>query len=281
MDSLSLVGPHWKGYESLKYLFVFPDSPHPNEAEPLGVPFPGKTYSGEGKLNWVGYLAHELCPSGSGNIDPLLVYDYAKGGVVISGVRTQVFEDFLDSAGKKPLWAPWSAEDSLFATWIGIKYCGQGKDPAQGVDDLFKIQEKLYETGARNFLLFDAPPTLRAPISQIKHRLRSRSDKARRDPYRTWNTILRSDARGFVDEHPDASVFIFSAWDLFSEIFDDPVSYGFEGEDVGKAGGGIWIDKIHPTEKMHKLVAERVKDFLSGVKKRDEDGAEDIEVVFD
>ena len=64
------------------------------------------------------YLARELCPSGSGDTDPLLVYDYAKGGVLISGVRTQVYEEFLESAGKKPTWAPWSAEDSLFGTLV-------------------------------------------------------------------------------------------------------------------------------------------------------------------
>ena len=74
-------------------------------------------------------------------------------------------------------------------------------------------------------------------------------------------------------------MFIFSAWDLFSEVFEDPVSYGFGNDDIGKAGGRIWVDKIHPTERMHKLVAERAKEFLCTAKS-DRVGEEDIEIVF-
>ena len=75
-------------------------------------------------------------------------------------------------------------------------------------------------------------------------------------------------------------MFIFSAWDLFSEIFEDPVSYGFDSDDIGKAGGGIWVDEIHPTERMHKLVAEGVKEFLCTAKS-DEGGEQHIEIVFE
>ncbi|KAL5532555.1 hypothetical protein ACEPAF_4329 [Sanghuangporus sanghuang] len=286
MDSLVLTGRHWEGYKALRYLFVFGASfcdvgydsecPHPTKAEPLGVPFPGITYAGDGKPNWVGYIAREFCPSGSGDTDPLLVFDYAKGGAIVDGVRSQVYDQFIKSVAKKPSWAPWSAEDSLFSISIGVNDVARGCDPAESVDNLFKIIEELYKHGARNFLFFNTPPVLRAPIS----RRRKKASTARQDPYRTWNTILRSDACGFVREHPDVSAIIFSLWNLFNEVLDDPVTHGFDRGDPDKPGGGIWFDRLHPTTDVHRLIAQSVRDFLSGVKQNEGVDDEDVEVVF-
>ena len=72
------------------------------------------TYAEEGKPNWVGYLARELCPSGRGDMDPLLVFDYAKGGDTVYGVKSQVYDQFLETAARKPSCAEWNAENSLF-----------------------------------------------------------------------------------------------------------------------------------------------------------------------
>ncbi|EJD02495.1 uncharacterized protein FOMMEDRAFT_141520 [Fomitiporia mediterranea MF3/22] len=268
------MGPHWGGYSALKYLFVFGASncdvgynsecPPPTKEEPLGVPFPGITYAEEGKPNWVGYLARDLCPSGSGDVHPLLVFDYAKGGAIVPDVVLQVSDQFVEKAGKKPSWAPWAAGNSLFSTWIGGNDCGRKYrfDPAESIDRLFEIQEKLYEAGARNFLFINLPPMKRSPLGSSQGKLQ-RSSK---DPYYTWNTILRSYAHGFADEHPDASVFVFSAWNLFSEILDDPVAHGFNTDDPSRAFGGIWNDTLHPTTRVHRLIAESVKDFLCNAK---------------
>ena len=112
-----------------------------------------------------------------------------------------------------------------------------------------------------------------------------RPKTARQDPNRTWNSILQSDACGFKDEHPDASVFIFSAWNLFTDVLDDPITFGFQREDAEKAGGGIWFDRLHPTTKMHRLIAERIAEFLQGVgeesEREDGNNNEDLDIVFD
>jgi hypothetical protein len=46
----------------------------------------------------------------------LLVYDYAIGGSTTSGVEFQINKEFLWGVGKKPDWAPWSGDDTLFGT---------------------------------------------------------------------------------------------------------------------------------------------------------------------
>jgi hypothetical protein len=46
--------------------------------------------------------------------EDLLVYDYAVGGSQVSGVQTQVENQFLPSLGAKPQWARWNADDTLF-----------------------------------------------------------------------------------------------------------------------------------------------------------------------
>ncbi len=107
----------------------------PSATLPLGVPFPGEMgglWNEPDAPNWVGHLITKHCPLPRYKPDqdsdpefvanPLLAYDYAIGGNTVSGVQTQVGA-FLDGAGAKPDWAPWSGRDSLFVTWVGINDC--------------------------------------------------------------------------------------------------------------------------------------------------------------
>ncbi|KAJ6513207.1 hypothetical protein C8R45DRAFT_1088269 [Mycena sanguinolenta] len=86
--------------------------------------------------------------------------------------------------------------------------------------------ETLYNTGARNYLFINVPPINRAPGTYTKgyaqnymeHRAQGR----------------RSALRG------DATVLIYSAWDTFTALLDDPVGHGFPAGDVRRAGMGVW-----------------------------------------
>ena len=69
----------------------------------------------------------------------------------------------------------------------------------------------------------------------------------------------------FEEVHPDATVFIFSSWDLFTTVLDNPVRYGFKEEDRSKNGGGIWVDRLHPTTKMHEIIAKGIVEYLKSI----------------
>lgn len=94
--------------------------PHPTKEEPLGVEWPGTTYT-EGELapNWVGHLivAHRPHPE-------TLVFDYAEGGCRVFGVQQQMQREFLLHVGKKPEWAPWTSDDSLFGAFLFLNRGG-------------------------------------------------------------------------------------------------------------------------------------------------------------
>lgn len=110
-------------------------SPHPTREEPLGIPFPGVTYTEPDQPNWVGHLVSNY------SLNPeLRVYDFAEGGDGVFGVSLQIRNQYMRALALKPEWAPWCAEDSLFGeymdlvffsgyspnqvTWVGINDCG-------------------------------------------------------------------------------------------------------------------------------------------------------------
>ena len=88
----------------------------PTRYMPLGIEFPGITYTEDMKLpNWVGHL---ITMSQKENLY-LIVHDYAIGGQTVSGVKNQATKRFIPHAGQKPDYFPWTEEDTLFGlyTW--------------------------------------------------------------------------------------------------------------------------------------------------------------------
>ena len=56
---------------------------------------------------------------------------------------------------------------------------------------------------------------------------------------------------------------LFSAYDTFTRVLDDPAAYGFNAFTANDAGGPIWHDYLHPTSGMHAIIAHEVAEFLS------------------
>ncbi|KDQ09578.1 carbohydrate esterase family 16 protein [Botryobasidium botryosum FD-172 SS1] len=295
------LGPYWPGFSGLRYLFIFGDSyssvgynnnransaiSHPNDTNPLGVKFPGQTWTEAGTPNWVGYLVAEF------NKSKLLVFDYAVGGATahdpqsklallrdvatpvcsparapVSSTTSGSFQSlgkaFLDGAGNKaarPRWAKgWNASNALFVSWIGINDIGRGWPSELSLDALFEAQEALYDAGARNFLFIDVPPMNRSPAVPLA---RAPVDA----PYTSWNTQLSVRLTQFIEDHREgASVFRVSAFGIFHHLLDNPELHGLDSAGVRKAGGMVWMDKLHPTSAVHKIIAGRVAAFLEGI----------------
>ncbi|KAI1795868.1 SGNH hydrolase-type esterase domain-containing protein [Ganoderma leucocontextum] len=266
-DQPNVIGTTWRGYAGLRHLVIFGDSYSdvgyaynkkdtiPSDEAPLGIEYPGITWAEPAMPNWVGYLVTEYSPD-----NRLLVYDYAVGGDNVVGVRKQVQVNFLPRVGEKPSWAPWSAEDTLFITWIGINDCGRieiGSVPTT-VEELFVEQEALYQAGARNFLFIDVPPIHRTPVGVAFSGVQPKFRRI----YAVWNSTLRDRIARFSTAHPDITALLFSSWDTFTRVLDDPVSHGFGPEHVSRSGGEIWVDNLHPSSKMHDWIAHDIAQFL-------------------
>ncbi|KAF8154742.1 hypothetical protein B0H34DRAFT_852737 [Crassisporium funariophilum] len=267
MSTVYQVGPFWKGFAAIQHLIIFGDSysdvgfdhvdDHPTAAQPLGVAFPGNTYNEEGLPNWVGCLISKHCPPPRFNpsVDddeqdedylesPLLVYDYAKGGDTVAGVRIQIEHSFIPTLTKTG--AAWDPVDTLFK-------------PKDTITELFELQEKLYHCGARNFLFIDVPPIHRSPA------ISEGEESEMSTIYLKWNASLRIAIQTFCKAHPKISAFLFSSFQLFDSILDTPEAYGFKSEDARQSGGTIWLDWLHPTGKVHDHIANGVAAFLTDI----------------
>ncbi|OCH86252.1 hypothetical protein OBBRIDRAFT_797388 [Obba rivulosa] len=276
-------GSSWNGLDKIHYLVIFGASycdigynssqPHPTEERPLGVRWPGRTYTEEGTPNWVGHLVSQYLSGRPAGHRPL-VFDYAAGGNQVDGVRRQIETEFLPALGPKPEWAPWSASDTLFITWVGINDCAEAtmNSIKSSVNQLLEGQEKLYEAGARNFVLIDVPPIHRLPVFANF----GGGGEERAAIYASWNSHLREAIAAFSAAHPDTMAVVFSSWDTISRILDDPAEHGFSEEDVCLAGGAIWYDYLHPTSAVHDLIAWDLAAFLAAIPPRDEMSASDV-----
>ncbi|KAG8874118.1 hypothetical protein FRB98_008629 [Tulasnella sp. 332] len=256
----------WRGFENLAYLFVFGDSyssvgfpppcPEPTKDQPLGVEWPGQTWSDD-KAIWVAHLISSYAKN------TILVYDYAVGGSCAGDVGFQVNKYFMQGAGNAEC-DGWQPDDSLFAvTWVGVNDVAYDSQIERPLTDLFKYQDDLYQAGARNFLFLNVPPLPRAatPDASI-----SRERLLREQACLEWNTLLSQKIPLFMSSHPLATVFLYDAHSLFTSILRSPENYGFpRGEDVGTGfDGAVWVDGIHPSTQTQKIVAREVASFLAG-----------------
>ncbi|KZT70153.1 carbohydrate esterase family 16 protein [Daedalea quercina L-15889] len=268
MSTVIQTSSSWPGFAGLKHLIIFGDSysdvgynvgePHPTEESPLGVEFPGTTWAEHGQPNWVGHLVTNY-PLG-----PLLVYDFARGGDTINGVHQQIERGFLPHLAEKPNWCAWAENNTLFVTWVGINDCAFATEQTipKVIDNLFDLQEKLFEAGARNFLLIDVPPVHRSPGGR-RGPAKTTGDRSVR--LELWNSLLREKAQQFASKHAQSTVLFFSSWATFSHALDDPATHGFEQKDTEAPASRMWVDFLHPTSRMHDFVARDVAQFLTSV----------------
>ncbi|KAH7887297.1 hypothetical protein F5I97DRAFT_1805828 [Phlebopus sp. FC_14] len=261
MPSLAIqVGPHWPGYNEIKHLVIFGASycqtvglsahcvsengerfleiPPPTFEQPLGVEFPGETYDGKAP-NWVGHLISPPQPN------PKLVYNYARSGDMVAEVGYQIEKMFLrDVTRKRSGWTALHKDNTLYFTWIGINDVANASFN-QSLKKLFEYQQKVYENGGRNFVFINHPPTHRVP-----------SEYVRRNPkfMEMWNAALEEHAKEWALRYPDLTVMLYSSWDTFNRVLDE--------QDSSQSLNSFWMDDLHPTSEMHKIIAEDLEELL-------------------
>ena len=74
--------------------------------------------------------------------------------------------------------------------------------------------------------------------------------------------MLREYAEKFSAAHPDATVFIFSSWDVFSRVLADPTTGGF-AEGVERVA--LFVDGFHPSSEFHGVFSREFLTFVDGV----------------
>ncbi|EUC58286.1 GDSL-like lipase/acylhydrolase [Rhizoctonia solani AG-3 Rhs1AP] len=252
------TGPHWPGFKGLQYMFIFGDSystvswapttaPNPTAASPIGVEWPGVTSVGSFQPNWVGYVTNGF------NQSNLLAYDYAISGSNITGYTSQIQTEFLPTAGQKPSDITWTADNSIFVSWIGINDLASATVPIEStIAQVMQQQQNLYTLGARNFIFINVPPWDRAPQGTTNTGLKER--------ILTWNAQLTASALAFSNQNTDASTLVWSSWDTLNTLLNDPARYNLTSPTT--VGGDIWKDDLHPTSAVHYRFANDLAGWL-------------------
>ncbi|KAG8697145.1 hypothetical protein FRC09_008040 [Ceratobasidium sp. 395] len=251
------TGPHWPGWKGIQYMFVFGDSystvswapttaPVPTPANPIGVEWPGVTSVGALKPNWVGYMTNGF------NVSNLLAFDYAIAGNNITGFTSQIQNEFIPTAGQRPDSSPWTADNSVFVSWIGINDINEGEDTANTINLVMQQQQNLYSLGARNFIIINMPPWDRSPMGAQIAGLGPK--------ILVWNAQLAASAVAFSIQNADTSTLVFSSWDTISTILLDPAHYNVSDPNI--IGGGVWQDDLHITSLVHYRLANDLAGYL-------------------
>ncbi|CAE6444270.1 unnamed protein product [Rhizoctonia solani] len=252
------TGPHWPGFKGLQYMFIFGDSystvswapttaPNPTTASPIGVQWPGLTSVGALQPNWVGYMTNGF------NQSNLMALDYAIAGNNITGYTSQVQTEFIPTAGQKPADVPWTADNSIFVSWIGINDLASATVSIEStISQIMQQQQNLYTLGARNFLFVNVPPWDRAPLGTTNTGLKER--------ILTWNAQLVTSALAFSNQNTDASTLVWSSWDTLNTLLNNPAQYNLTSPNT--IGGDIWKDDLHPTSAVHYRFANDLAGWL-------------------
>lgn len=113
----------------------------------------------------------------------------------------------------------------MSVVFVGVNDCCFKIDPRESVKHIFaNCVTVLFDIGARNFLLMDVPPRMRpsgnpSPSTSYSHH---------HWKVKMWNKALKARSEEFQAKHPSASVLLFSTWDVFTDIYDNPTQHGLQ-----------------------------------------------------
>ena len=76
--------------------------------------------------------------------------------------------------------------------------------------------------------------------------------------------MLREGAEKFSAARPDATVLVFSSWDVFTRVLSNPRLAGYEeGDELDRKT--LFVDGFHPATAFHAVIAKEMLEFLASV----------------
>ncbi|KAH0173947.1 carbohydrate esterase family 16 protein, partial [Aureobasidium melanogenum] len=291
---------HYPGWAQIKHIFAFGDSytttafnvslSQPAPGNPLGNPtYPGHTSSNG--PNWIDCLTTIYNKSfvetvnlayGGATIDSTLVTPYSP---TVLSVKEQVESEYLPIYASHFSPVPWSSDDTLFAIFIGINDIGNSYASQNATllptifSELSGLVDKIYLSGARNFLFLNVPPVDRSPLTQAAGPSAQSIEAA---DVADWNNRLVSLSNSLTWKYKDATSFVFDTNKVFSRVIDHPCAYpqtcpyqktttyctayengtstptSFDpacGVSVDKY---LWLNSLRPTFRTHEVIAEQI-----------------------
>lgn len=309
----TINGTHWTSFDNIEAVFSFGDSwtshghkvcPDYNDTDaynPARVGYPGFTFSNG--PNWMGFLTHVF------NRSAIHLYDLAVAGTTVDYNAVRGLGGWDLKHGVSHLFGPeqgggnmthcqympsnidpntsllsvFFGMNDILGCWDGNNHCNIFQPPINQIFQSYSQSlTELYDGGARNFLLLNAPPT--DPLAALDLPSNDDETKARTKASKLFNEVHHRLAE-HVRRFPGATVFEVDVYGLMLKVYEDPKSVPYtadyrdltgscehygpqifqEGIEVTKAMvddcGGLkpddylWNGAAHTTWPFHKAIA--------------------------
>ena len=182
-------------------------------------------------------------------------------------------------------------ERSLYVMWIGSNnYLGAPDDIEKSVSNVILGIEhglqRLVDNGAKHILVVNVPDLGKTPAAREFDAVESLTHLSRRH-----NVLLKKLVLDFKASHPEVHWIYFDVNDVFDDMFNNPMRYGFTNtkdtcyeailpNEARQEGllkmvlsikpkispdvcrGYLFFDPVHPTGPVHVLMAERTRILL-------------------
>ncbi|KAH8104685.1 hypothetical protein BXZ70DRAFT_1005195 [Cristinia sonorae] len=225
--------------------------------------------------NWIEFLTG--CMSGRPSRCRRQLWNFAFAGADIDSNLLPLHHDYtIPLTDEVKQWATYAADilprparETLTAWWIGINDTGDSfgnttitdRDAFWDaeMDSYFGAVEKAYSRGLRGTYLFiNVPPGHRAPA-----RVNDPTGQALlKQNINQYNSKLAKRVQQFRAKHQDMTVLTFDSYTWFNGVLDNASRYGFKnttGFCQCKDPSFFWFNSGHPTEHVHKLLAQAIE----------------------
>ncbi|CAL1712852.1 unnamed protein product [Somion occarium] len=274
-DSYTFVGGT-KGHANFSFIGDL-DNLLPSRQELLSSEIIPHNTSSDGS-NWIEFLTG--CFEGQpAQCFPHQLWDFAFAGADIDGKLLPLHHSFtVPLVDQVRQWVtsasnviPHPADQTITFWWVGINDTGDTVTNATITDfpafweeemtSYFKAVEfAVTRSLSGTHFFINVPPehrnpsfvnTPRAPIIQAH--------------IQQFNSILNVHVKQFADKFRELNVLTFDAFEFFNKILDHHEEFGFKnitGFCQCSDPKFFWFDAGHPTERVHKLIAEAIEDQL-------------------
>jgi hypothetical protein len=160
---------------------------------------------------------------GGATVDSKLAKPYLP---TVHSLTDQIDSDYLPIYGKGSKRKLWSPNNTLFSFWIGINdivdtYATKNSSLVPTIfNEYAALIEKVYDSGARNFLLMDVPAIQNSPLLQAADDVKDQTAAIK-----DWALRLMDLATDLKMKHADVTVEVFSTYAVFQNILKASNAY--------------------------------------------------------
>jgi len=192
-------------------------------------------------------------------------------GYKVSFVRQgDIFVDKMSEG--KTFGDSWNGNSTLVAYWIGVNDIRCIKRPKdKNVDEkfdkiikeIFQTLEKMYNAGAKNFLIINIPPLIRHPFNS-----RGSYPYYEHDTEYFNNAFLEYSEK-IASNHTDANIMVYNAEEQYNYIIDNcekfqfkDCSHGWKVSKVTSLKKSLFHDFSHLSYNGNKYLAKDINKYL-------------------